>query len=162
MLWNTSPSTGVPSIAHQAGDLYQGGIIISVWDSSGVQHGLIASLTDISTSAEYSNVTGTLIGATAQSYSNGKANSAAMIAQGGATSGAAFLCRSYTGGGYTDWYLPAAWELVQCFMAAAIVNHNLGDTNGFQPVAYWSSTELLSADAWLENFSGGTSNYACE
>jgi hypothetical protein len=141
---------------HNIGDLYGGGIIVDVWDSSGVQHGLIASLTDISDTAGWSNITSTLIGATAESFSNGKANTTAIMAQ-GATSGAAYHCVHYNGSGYTDWYLPAVWELDQCYKSAAIVNHNLGDVNGFQPVNYWSSTEDISTSAWGENFPNGTS-----
>ncbi len=107
-------------------------------------------------------MTGTLIGATAQSPDKGKANSAAMLSQSGATSGAAFLCKSYTGGGYTDWYLPAAWELAECYQAAAVVNRNLGDVNGFQfitggnAVYYWCSTEYTATYAWAMFFNFGS------
>jgi len=149
---------------HNIGDLYGGGIIVNVWDSSGVQHGLIASLADLSTSSAWSNVTATLIGATAESPDNGKANTAAMLSQSGATSGAAFLCNSYIGGGYNDWYLPAAWELAECYKAAAVVNRNIGDVNGFQfftgsnGVLYWSSTEVNSTVAWAEAFHVGSAD----
>jgi hypothetical protein len=134
------------------GDLYGGGIVVDVWDSSGTQHGLVASLTDISDSSIWSNVTNTLIGTSAESYTNGKANTAAIIAQAGETTSAAQLCRLYTGGGYSDWYLPANWELEECFKAAPVVNRNLGDANGFQPIFYWSSTEGLSNLAYDANF----------
>ena len=157
-LWNTT-ATGVPSIAHEIGDLYQGGIIVSVWEVGGVQHGLIASLVDISTSSAWSNVTTTLIGATAQNQTIGSGNATAIMAQTGATSGAAFLCHSYAGGGYTDWYLPAIWELQQCYNSAMIVNTVLGNTNGFQFVGYWSSTESGSGSAWFEYFNYGNSSY---
>ena len=139
------------------GDLYGGGIVVYVWDSIGTEHGLIASLTDISDSSVWSNVQ-PLIGVTAESFSNGKANTYAIIAQPGATVSAALLCRAYNGAGYTDWYLPAVWELAECYQAMAIVNHNLGDINGFQPVTYWSSTEDTDTPgnfAWYYQFNYG-------
>ncbi len=141
------------------GDLYGGGIVVSVWDSQGVQHGLIASLTDISTNATWSNVQTTQIGTSAQSPSNGKANTAAIIAQPGHTSSAAQLCRSYNGGGYTDWYLPALAELYECHRAWAIVNRNLGDTDGFLTANYWSSSEGDSQNARWILFSTGLGDF---
>jgi hypothetical protein len=120
-----------------------------------MEHGLIASLSDLSTSASWSNVTGSLIGATAESPSNGMANTNAIIAQGGQTVSAALLCHNYNGGGYTDWYLPAIWELTQCYTAAGIVNRFLGDTNGLHLAIYWSSTETADGIAWNEPFNFG-------
>ena len=158
-------ATGAGSgYAVNIGDLYGGGIMVDVWDSSGVQHGLIASLTDLSTSSQWSNITTTLIGATAQSPDKGYANTTAMLGQAGATSGAAFLCRNYNGGGYTDWYLPAAWELTECYSAAPIVSRNIGDVNGFQfaaggySVTYWSSTEINPSCGWSVTFGNGSAN----
>lgn len=60
-----------------------GGIVVTVWKAAGVKHGLRASITDGSESADWSNVN-TLIGPTAQSPIDGQANSNAII---GVTSG---------------------------------------------------------------------------
>jgi hypothetical protein len=143
------------NITHYIGELYQGGIIVSVWKVNGVEHGLIASLTDISASAVWSNVNA-LIGASAQSPQDGMANTNAIIAQAGQITSAARLCRNYYGGGFTDWYLPAVWELNQCFYSALITNTILGDTSGFKfnsNITYWSSTEdVVSGGAWYEAF----------
>jgi hypothetical protein len=73
--------------------------VVAVWKENGVEKGLIASLTDVSASAKYSSITGTLIGATAQSPIDGQANTTAIVAQGD-VSGAAFLCANYTSGGF--------------------------------------------------------------
>ena len=143
---------------HAIGELYQGGIIVGVWQVNGVEHGLIASLTDVSYSAAYSNDT-TVIGATAESLDNGSANTTAIIGQVGQTSSAALLCQNYTGGGYTDWYLPSVWELNQCYSAVLIVNTILGDTNGFLCRGYWSSTEYYTGVVWAESFCTGTTSY---
>ncbi len=143
---------------HYVGELYGGGIVVAVWKENGVEKGLIASLTDVSASAQYSSVTGTLIGATAQSPIDGQANTAAIVAQGD-VSGAAYLCDNYTSGGYDDWYLPAAWELSQCYNAAFVVNTILGNTNGFQFDDYWNSTEYDNIFAWMLAFNYGSSNF---
>jgi hypothetical protein len=145
-------------ITHYVGELFGGGIVVAVWKESGVEKGLIASLTDVSASAQYSSITGTLIGATAQSPIDGQANTTAIVAQGD-VSGAAYLCANYTSGGFSDWYLPAAWELNQCYNAAFVVNTILGATNGFQFANYWSSTEYANANAWGQGFgNGGTTS----
>ena len=52
--------------SHYIGELFQCGIIVDVWKVAGVEHGLIASLTDVATNVTWSNITATLIGATAQ------------------------------------------------------------------------------------------------
>ena len=41
-------------ITHYVGELFGGGIVVAVWKESGVEKGLIASLTDVSASAQYS------------------------------------------------------------------------------------------------------------
>lgn len=146
-------------ITHYVGELFGGGIVVAVWKESGVEKGLIASLTDVSASAQYSSITGTLIGATAQSPIDGQANTTAIVAQGD-VSGAAYLCANYTSGGFSDWYLPAAWELNQCYNAAFVVNTILGATNGFQFAYYWSSTEYGDFNAWYQGFYNGLTNYS--
>lgn len=135
---------GVSSgFTHFIGELFGGGIVVSVWKTNGVEHGLIASLKDVSASAAWSNIAYSEIGTTAQSNRNGQANTAAILKQAGHTSSAAKLCDEYVSGTYSDWYLPAFWELEQCYNAALIINEVLGDINGFQSGAYWSSTEVI-------------------
>jgi len=145
--------------AHYIGELYGGGIVVTVLKNAGVEHGLIASLTDVSDSSVWSNVNATLIGKTAESSFNGLTNTNAIIAQQGHTTSAALLCHNYTGGGFHDWYLPAIWELNQCFNAAFVVNNILGATNGFQSANYWSSAEGGNSNAWFQYFSCGTTSY---
>ena len=122
-----SALAGSGGFTHYIGELFGGGIIVQVWkDSLGVEHGLIASLTNLAlpiiwtVPAQQFN----LIGPTAQSYSDGLANTNAIIAQTGfpaTTSYAAGIARLYLGGGYTDWYLPASWEINACYNSANIV-----------------------------------------
>jgi hypothetical protein len=158
---STSGSSG--GFTHYIGELFGGGIVVSVWkDAQGAERGLIASLTDLSsgiawTTPAFLNIS---IGSTAQSPTNGLANTNAIVAQAGAgTSYAAGLCKAYNAGGFNDWYLPAVWELNQCYDAAMIVNEVLGNTNGFKSSSrYWSSTENGESGAWNQNFANGTTN----
>jgi hypothetical protein len=146
---------------HYIGELFGGGIVVSVWRQSGVEHGLIASLTDISTGTPWSNITSTEIGVTAQNQINGQPNTNAIISQSGHTSSAAKLCDNYTNtdtgtGIYSDWYLPSILELNQCYIASYVVNTILGVTNGFKfytNATYWSSTEFSNTNAYAIDFS---------
>jgi hypothetical protein len=166
-------ASGGGSGGHYIGELYQGGIVVAVWKVAGVEKGLIASLANMHTSGAaytmaWSGNYETLIGPTAQSPRNGQANTTAIITQsaGGNTANkAATVCDAYTNtetgtGVYSDWYLPAVWELNQCYNAAIVVNAIVGDSNGFQNTYYWSSTEDDdNGGAWIYYFgSGGTSS----
>jgi hypothetical protein len=133
--------TGGGAFEHYAGERFGGGIVVGVWKESGIEHGLIASLTDISASAIWSDVTDIQIGPAAQSTTDGRANTAAIIAQSANPESAAWLCDDYEHDGFTDWYLPAAWELDMCYNAAMIVNTILGPASGFRMDVYWASTE---------------------
>jgi hypothetical protein len=69
-----------------------------------------------------------------------------ITSQGGtATSYAAGLARAYTGGGYTDWYLPSKEELNKLYL-------NKTAFGGFASGYYWSSTESDSRRAWYQDF----------
>jgi hypothetical protein len=155
--WATMASGG--DFTHYIGELYQGGIIVALWKTGSTEHGLIASLADVSTASVWSNV-GLTIGSTAQNPFDGLSNCNAIIAQSGFTGGAAKLCRDYTGGGYSDWYLPASWEIKLCYNAAYIVNPILGAANGFKTSTtdadgYWSSTETGMISAYCLRFYDG-------
>jgi len=153
--------TGGGGFTHFIGELYGGGIIVSVWKVSGVEHGLIASLVDLSagliwTTASYQSTT---VSGGALSPIDGLTNSNAIVAQAGAgNTYAAGLCRTYSAtgdGGLADWYLPAVWELNQCYNAAFAVNQILGANNGFQIAFYASSTEYDSSRLWAQGFTYG-------
>lgn len=159
---STTSSTG--GLTNYIGEIFGGGIVVSVWkDSKGVEHGLIASLTDLSKGIQWTTPAfqGALIGPTVRSYRDGLANTNAIVAQAGAgTTYAAGLCKAYNAGGFTDWYLPAINELKQCYNSFQIVNEVLGDTDGFSASYYWSSTEDVTNSGWYQNFSFGFSNYS--
>ena len=110
-------STSAQLPTHFVGELYQGGVVFMV-DSTG-NRGLICSMTDISTNAEWCNwigSTGTLIGTAAQNDWDGLINSNAIADQNGHINSAAKLCLDYTNedygtGVFSDWYLPGLGEL---------------------------------------------------
>ena len=141
-----------------------GGIVVSEWDENGVHKALIASLTNLSslpwTTSSYNGI---LIGSTAQSFSDGSENTEAIILQTGAPAAntyAAGIARGHTGGGFSDWYLPAVWELNMCYNSAVIVNRILGLTNGFLTNNYyWSSTESTLNVAWVQGFYNGDATF---
>ena len=149
---------------HYIGELYGGGIIVSVWKVAGVEHGLIASLVDMQkTAAPTYNIPWTTAAKTtslanAKSMFDGLANTTAILTQNGdAPNTAAYVCRHYSGGGFNDWYLPANQELESCYNAAVIVNSIIGSVNGFRfsnglPNAYWSSTENSATQAFYKAF----------
>lgn len=152
------------NFTHYIGELFGGGIIAAVWKEGGVEHGLIASLSDLSAGIVWSNVDTTLIGTNAQSAINGQINTTAIVAQTGATSTAAGLCDAYTADGFSDWYLPSKFEMSQLYNSALPINVVLeadGDkaTTGFEFVNnpyYWTSTEFFNIKSWLQNFFIGT------
>lgn len=150
-----SAGSGSGLFTHYIGELYGGGIVVGVWMSGGVEHGLIASLVDLSTSSKWSNVA-TAIGTSAQDVINGNGNTLAIEQQVGHTESAALLCDAYVAGGFSDWYLPTYWELKMCYNSSFIVNTILGNANGFKPAGiYWSSVEVPANKAWRIPFTTG-------
>jgi hypothetical protein len=167
--WKSVGGTGGgsgSSFTHYVGELYGGGIVVAVWKESGVEKGLIASLTNMLIPTAFPD----LIPWTSVSYQctlvpssgasspvDGQANTTAIIAQNGnAANTAATVCDQYSYGGFSDWYLPSIFELDQCYNAALIVNKVLGNTDGFQTTTkYWSSTEINPCSAYAKYFDLG-------
>ncbi len=139
----TTQTTAAPK--HYIGELFGGGIVFYVYDNG--QHGLIASPDDLDggTGVPW-GLSGTDV-PNCESGWDGASNTAAIIAAGGAANEAAGLCYNYTGGGFTDWYLPSSWELNNLYVSAYVIAKILesdGDpnTNGLvNDQKYWSSTE---------------------
>jgi len=153
-------TSGAGSFSHYIGELYGGGIIVYLWKEAGVEKGLIASVEDLGSSANFPWTTAGFVGVAcpgATSSFDGATNTTAIVAQAGAgTTYAAGLCDAYTGGGFTDWYLPSIWELNLCNQAAFVVNTVL--PTGVFDASYWSSTDYSIAGfgyAQIFNLSSG-------
>ena len=147
------------------GQSYQGGIIAYIlvsgdpgYDAS-TPHGLIAATSDqtseaYNTGIQWYNGVNTSTGATGKAIGTGLSNTNAIIASQGpiSTDYAAGLARAYTGGGYTDWYLPSKDELNKLYLNKTAI----GGFNGF---FYWSSSENAANSTWYQEFYSGNQSY---
>jgi len=133
---------------YQVGDSAQGGIIFWV-DETG-EHGLVAATSDQSTGVRWYAGTYGSTRATGDGLYAGEANTAIIISSqvsigDDGSDYAAQLCANYQGGGYGDWYLPSKYELNLLYQQKNVVG-------GFASAYYWSSTEVDSGYAWIQNF----------
>ena len=152
------------------GDYYQGGKVAYILQSGDygydatTQHGLIAATSDQSTGIMWFRVpdwfSGPPVintGAASTQIGTGLINTNMIITKQGApsTSYAAGLARAYTGGGYTDWYLPSKDELNILYTnRLAIGFFTIGDDGA----SYWSSTDASIypyKQAWYQSFNNG-------
>ncbi len=141
---SSSGSGGSGSSNHYVGELYGGGVVFHV-DETG-QHGLIVSLNDLSTSAQW-GLNGTDV-TNCESTTDGASNTAAIVAAGCLSTDAAGLCDAYSAGGFTDWYLPAIFELTLIESCLFQINSTLSQNNG---------TEILLAIPYASSTEGGNS-----
>ena len=157
----SAASSSVVPVSPQVGDFYQGGVVFHLFVRgetgyvSGETHGLIAAVEDQSSGIQWIWNNGSYVttGATATAIGTGSANTDAIISVQGDTQSdyAAGLARAYTGGGYTDWFLPSKDELNQMYINKSTLEAVSG-FNAFINTYYWSSTENDSDDAWMQLF----------
>ncbi len=150
---NMSGGTATGTISLSIGDNYQGGKVAYILVSgdpgydANTPHGLIAATSDQSTGIRWYNGSFITTGATGTALGTGLSNTNAIISSQGvtATSYAAGLARAYTGGGYTDWYLPSKDELNKLKINRVAIG-------GFASTYYWTSTEADGNQAWDQPF----------
>jgi hypothetical protein len=152
---------------HFIGDQYHGGIVF--WVEQGGQHGLIAAMRDqtdpdgrawFNSVSRFTGTSGDGIGAGAM---NTAMIVATQIADAPSAMFAARLAANYSVNQfgdicysvpqffdtcYGDWYLPSRVELNLLFSQQGIVGN-------FQPIPYWSSTEVDGFNAYAQSFTGG-------
>jgi predicted nucleic acid-binding Zn ribbon protein len=86
--------------------------------------------------------------ATATAIGTGMSNTQKIVDIQGNGSYAAKLCFDLTQGGYSDWFLPSKDLIYE--------NLFLKDIVSFEPIRYWSSSEVDADGAWYQNFGGGS------
>lgn len=140
-----------------------GGIVFYI-DETG-EHGLVAAQEDLEESYEWGCV-GTDINGNNSSVSpelkaigSGLQNTLEIVSGCSETPIAASEALAYESEGYSDWYWPSEYELVEMFnsLGSGGLDGNIG---GFENNWYWSSSENSSGWAWLVNSSDGGASSA--
>jgi|LauGreDrversion4_2_1035121.scaffolds.fasta_scaffold584473_1 hypothetical protein len=130
-----------------------GGFIFYL-DASGC-HGLVCATTDQSTGIRWHNGVNWPTNSIESGNGLGKGNTQSIIKFQGTGSYAAKSCTNYTGGGFTDWYLPSRYELNLMWLNVGQGATNVG---GFSSNSdYWSSSEYIDdfSLAWSQTFTSG-------
>jgi uncharacterized repeat protein (TIGR02543 family) len=99
-------------------------------------------------------------GGTLLTIGSGSANTDNIIAQHTGvdiSTYAAGKARAYTGGGFSDWFLPSKDELNLMY-----TNLKVFGVGGFAGIDYWSSSEDSAWSAWYQGFGTGYQNYYYE
>jgi hypothetical protein len=151
------------------GDFYGGGVVFHLFVGgetgyiAGQTHGLIAAVEDQSQSGSsgirWHNGSDVITGATETAIGTGATNTTTIISKQGATetSYAAGLARAYTGGSYTDWFLPSKDELGKLHTNKAKIDTTASANSGsnFTTDYYWSSSESGTGTAWRQGVNDG-------
>ena len=143
---------------YQVGDMVEGGIVFYV-DATG-EHGLVAATEDLG-SYEWGCYGQSVSGADGTAIGTGYQNTLDIVSQncqtqnGGITAVQATLNDETEG--YTDWFLPSRYELVEMYNAIGNGGSE-GNIGGFETSDYpyyWSSSEDDSNGAWVVTFNNG-------
>jgi len=139
--------------SHYIGELYGGGIIVSLVIINGEEHGLIAALSGMANLPW--GPTNKFIGAR---NVNGSTNTL-LIHNLGIANLAANKCMAYSAtgdGGSNDWYLPSLQELQSAYNEIVKLNMVSGEGTIFKTNKYKSSTEVDSNTNYAVDFFTGT------
>ena len=134
------------TVTYTVGMSALGGYVVYLYQSgdtgyiSGEQHGLVVATSDQSSYATWNNGSNISV-STSTSIASGYDNSRKIVAAQGSGTYAASVARNYTGGGYTDWFLPSTLEFSK-------VVSNLGLFN-FYSRNYWTSSQSDSSNAFM-------------
>jgi len=131
------------------GEYYQGGVVFYI---SG-EHGLICSINNQSYNAQWGCQVVT--GATDNGLFAGESSTQLILDQCTTPGIAAVLCRDYSYGGYSDWFLPSGQEFNLLYNNKTIVNTTLSSNGGdiIDVNSYWTSNESDINNAF--KYSGG-------
>ncbi len=147
-----------PAISpYNIGQFYAGGLIFYI-DTTG-NHGLVCDTTDIGDSIAWHIGSNDTLIAGGTAVGTGLSNTDSIVAHYHTDSAsAAWICKNYTGGGYTDWFLPSKDELN--LMRQNLYARGYGN---WSSATYWSSSEYMDAQgryyAWTQYFTNGYQYY---
>ena len=148
----TPTPTSTPT-TYSIGQNVLGGVVAYILQSgdpgydANVQHGLIASTTDITNIGW--GCTTTVSGADGTDIGTGNQNTIDIVNACADTGDfAAHASFNLTLNGQSDWYLPSKDELNKLYLNRTAIG-------GFGTGQYWSSSEFASNAAWNQNFSDG-------
>ena len=143
------------------GDTYGGGKVAYLMQpgdttyNANVQHGLIASISDIGQGSPWSNASTTVVcNALGVNLLQGISNTDSIIKYNPSpTITAAAIAKAHRGGNYSDWYLPNQNELNKLYIGRISIGN-------FANNGYWSSSEYDASAtykffAWGQNFGLG-------
>jgi hypothetical protein len=156
-IFTTTPTLIIPAV----GASYGGGIVGYVYQNgdpgfTSTNIPVLITSTTPQGLTRWFNGSSIATGATAAILGSGFANTNTIITSQGASTGglvyAAALARNYTGGGFTDWYLPSQDELNKLYINRTAIG---GYTNAYN--YFWASTEVNASLAKLQNFLSGGS-----
>ena len=145
-------------VYYKIGDIGPSGVGIVFYVTDGGLHGLEVAPENQTSSywIQGGATQNTVNGNTSTAIGTGWANTAAIIAQTDHANSAALICRNYTGGGMTDWFLPSRDELNAIWVN--LVHDGAGGNNGvggFANYRYWSSSEVSGSLVWGLGFWNG-------
>ena len=142
-----SGDTAAPT--YTIGQAALGGVIayITGGGSTGTS-GLVATVADISTGAEWGCNGTPISGADGTAIGTGNQNTIDIMAGCAEAGIAARLCGDLVEGGFSDWYLPSKDELNALYTNKVAIG-------GFTNNPYWTSTEVTGNSAWFQNFNNG-------
>jgi len=158
LLFSGCSEAGQDPVTYAIGDIGPSGAGIVFYVTTDGLHGLEAAPEDQNGGAavSWSSITDAFAdgsSALPTDLGTGSANTDAIIDQNGGAASAAQICRDYTGGGLTDWFLPSKDELNLLYGQKATVGNFITDDS----YAYWTSSEGIATSAYYQWFSNGSS-----
>jgi hypothetical protein len=143
---------------NEIGDFNYGGVIF--WMNAANNQGLVVSISDQSTGAEWGCYGIDVPGAIASTIGSGEANTIAIETTCTTPGTAADLVTNLSLSGYSDWFLPSQDELNEIYLNKAIINASLSANSGTtldNASWYWTSTQQNgnANNAYFQFFGNG-------
>jgi hypothetical protein len=149
----TTTTTTIPPV-YTIGETALGGKIAYILQPSdpgynpSVQKGLVATIADVSETAEWGCFGTIITGASGTAIGTGNQNTLDIVNGCSETDFAAQLCNNLVEGGYSDWYLPSKDELNKLYLNQVTIG-------GFLGFVYWSSTQYDLFQSGYQVFTTG-------